>query len=97
VIEALAAGVPVVQPRHAAFPELVAATAGVLCEPDDPQSLATAVEGLLSDPAGARALGEQGRQAVLENFGVARMAENILRVCRDLSPNVAGSRASVAR
>ncbi|HTE20150.1 MAG TPA: glycosyltransferase family 4 protein [Armatimonadota bacterium] len=96
-IEALAAGVPVVQPRHAAFPELVAATAGVLCEPDDPQSLATAVEGLLSDPAGARALGEQGRQAVLENFGVARMAENILRVCRDLSPNVAGSRASVAR
>src|SRR5213075_1163763 len=63
VIEALAAGVPVVQPRHAVFPELLEATkGGILCEPDDPEALAVAVEGLLLDPERARALGEQGRQ-----------------------------------
>jgi len=34
VIEAMASGVPVVQPRHAAFPELLEATGGgLLCEP----------------------------------------------------------------
>src|SRR5712691_7251429 len=52
VIEALAAGVPVVQPRHASFPELIEATGGGrLCDPDDPESLASAVEELLRDPA----------------------------------------------
>lgn len=77
VIEALAAGVPVVQPRHAVFPELLAATGGgVLCEPDDPKSLAEAVEALLADPEAARALGEAGRQKVFEKFSVDEMARN---------------------
>jgi glycosyltransferase involved in cell wall biosynthesis len=81
VIEALAAGVPVVQPRHAAFPELIEATGGgVLCEPDDPQSLASTVEELLRDPDAARAMGERGRETVLERFNVSRMAEGMLRV-----------------
>src|SRR5688500_14621799 len=79
VLEALAAGVPVVQPRHAAFPELIKATGGgLLCEPDDPQALAEAIEALLSDPEHARALGETGRQSVLENFSVERMAAGVL-------------------
>lgn len=81
VIEALAAGVPVVQPRHAAFPELIEATGGgVLCEPDDPEALATAVEELLRDAAAARAMGARGREAVLARFNVTRMAEGMLRV-----------------
>src|SRR5439155_11335242 len=69
VIEALAAGVPVVQPRHAAFPELIEATGGgVLCEPDDPQSLAAAIADLLRDPGAARAMGARGQQVVREKF-----------------------------
>jgi glycosyltransferase involved in cell wall biosynthesis len=81
VIEALAAGVPVVQPRHAAFPELIEATGGGLfCEPDDPESLAAAVEELLRDPAAARAMGARGREAVRERFNVSRMAEGTMRV-----------------
>src|SRR5439155_275014 len=56
VIEALAAGVPVVQPRHGAFPEVVELTrGGMLCEPDDPASLAAAIEELLLDRERARA------------------------------------------
>lgn len=85
LIEAWAAGVPVVQPRHAAFPELIAATdGGVLCEPDNPQSLAEAVEQLLSDPEHARAMGARGRQAVMEKFTVARMADGVLQVIEQI-------------
>ncbi|MGO8677584.1 MAG: glycosyltransferase family 4 protein [Limisphaerales bacterium] len=83
VIEALAAGVPVVQPRSGAFPELIEATGGgVLCKPGDPESLAEAVEGLLLAPDRARALGEHGRKAVIERFSARRMAEGMLEVIR---------------
>jgi glycosyltransferase involved in cell wall biosynthesis len=79
VIEALAAGVPVVQPRHAAFPELLAATGGgVLCEPGDPKLLADAIEKLLHDPERARQLGEHGRKAVFNEFSIERMAEHFV-------------------
>jgi len=81
VVEALAAGVPVVQPRHAVFPELLNATGGgVLCEPDDPRSLASAIEELLSDPERSRMLGERGRQAIKEKFRVEQMAEKVIQV-----------------
>ena len=41
VLEALASGVPVVQPNHGAFPELVTATGGgLLHEPENPLDLA---------------------------------------------------------
>jgi glycosyltransferase involved in cell wall biosynthesis len=77
VLEALAAGVPVVQPRHAAFPELIEATGGgLLCEPGDPRSLADAVEGLLLHPERARAFGQHGRDAVRREFTIERMAGN---------------------
>lgn len=79
VIESLAAGVPVVQPRVAAFPELVEATGGgLLCEPGNPAALADTLETLLLNPAQARALGEAGQRRVLEKFNVETMAQNIL-------------------
>jgi glycosyltransferase involved in cell wall biosynthesis len=81
LIEAMAAGVPVVQPRTAAFPEILAATGGgVLCEPNDAKSLAEALEDLLLDPERARALGEAGRRAVAEKFSAEAMARATLRV-----------------
>ena len=81
VIEALAAGVPVVQPRTAAFPELLAATGGgELCEPNDAKSLAEVLEGLLRNPERARALGEAGRQAVAKKFSAEAMAQATVQV-----------------
>jgi len=80
VIEALAAGVPVVQPRTAAFPEIIEATGGgVLCEPGDPKALADAIESLLLNPAQARRLGEAGRRAVFERFSARAMAQATLQ------------------
>ncbi|MFN3408082.1 MAG: glycosyltransferase family 4 protein [Limisphaerales bacterium] len=80
VLEALAAGVPVVQPRVAAFPEILEATGGgVLCEPGSPKALADAIEELLLHPDRARALGEQARRAVRERFSVEAMADEVVR------------------
>jgi glycosyltransferase involved in cell wall biosynthesis len=91
VIEALAAGVPVVQPRTAAFPELIAVTGGgALCEPGDPQALADAIEQLLLNPKQARALGEAGRRAVFEKFSAEAMADEMVRAFATLvKPEIA--------
>ncbi len=88
VIEALACGVPVVQPRHAAFPELIAATGGgLLCAPGDEPALADAIESLLLDPARARSLGEAGQKAVREQFGIETMARRMAKLCREAGRN----------
>lgn len=83
VIEAQASGVPVVQPRHGAFPEVVAATGGgVLCEPDNPAALAVALRALLLDPTHARQLGTAGRAAIQKAFAIevmARKTEELLQ------------------
>ena len=76
VIEAFASGVPVVQPRHGAFPEILAATGGgMLCGPDDPAALAAALRDLLLNPARARQLGATGRAAVCAQFTIEVMAQ----------------------
>jgi glycosyltransferase involved in cell wall biosynthesis len=81
VLEAWAAGVPVVQPRAASFPELIEATGGgLLVEPQNPEALAEAIERLLLDPQRARAMGEAGRSAVTREYSHDRMAENMARV-----------------
>jgi glycosyltransferase involved in cell wall biosynthesis len=83
VLEALAAGVPVVLPKVGSYPELVEATGGgILYEPNDAATLAGALAGLLEDPARAAELGRRGRAAVVESFGAARMARTIMELYR---------------
>ena len=81
VLEALAAGVPVVQPESGVFPELLEMTGGgVLCEPNNAEALAAALERLLLDPDRARQLGEQGRKAVHEKFHIEQTAGDLMRI-----------------
>jgi glycosyltransferase involved in cell wall biosynthesis len=81
LIEAMAAGVPVVQPRSGAFPELVEATGGgVICEAGDVTALADAIEELLLNPQRASALGDSGRRAIQERFSAEAMAKETVRV-----------------
>jgi glycosyltransferase involved in cell wall biosynthesis len=85
VLEALASGVPVVQPRAGAFPELLEATGGGrLVEPESAPALAAGIEQLLADPEEARLLGERGRQAVAEKFNVQKMARDAVAVLESL-------------
>ncbi|MGI8601514.1 MAG: glycosyltransferase family 4 protein [Verrucomicrobiales bacterium] len=82
IIEALACGVPVVQPNHGAFPEIIGLTGGgVMCAPDDPGALAVAIEQLLLTPGLASHLGELGRNGVVEHFSSERMAQGFAAVC----------------
>ena len=54
---------------------------GLLCDAQDPNALADALESLLLDPARARALGEAGRKAVAEKFNVETMALEVAALC----------------
>ena len=92
-LEAMASGVPVVQPRHGAFPELLQQTGGgLLCAPDDPAALAAGLQDLLLDPTRARRLGAVGCAAVRERFSVdamTRQVEEVLqRVVQTFHPRV---------
>lgn len=95
VLEALASGVPVVQPAHGAFPELLAATGGgVLVPPNDPAQLAQTLHDLLVDHAARLELARQGRERVLGDFNADRMAAATLEIYqRYLSPGVASEQA----
>jgi glycosyltransferase involved in cell wall biosynthesis len=86
VLEAMAAGVPVVQPRVAAFPELIEATGGgVLCAADDPCALAEAIEELLLDHARAQALGKAGQRAVFARFSAEAMSQAMVQVYAEVA------------
>ena len=79
IIEANAAGVPVVQPDAGAYPEIVGATGGgIIFEKESPEALAAALESLLLDADRARTLGAAGREAVEKKFSTERMANETI-------------------
>ena len=81
VLEALANGVPVVQPRHGAFPEMIEATeGGHLFEPRDAEALATAIERLCDAPPLRESLGNTGQAKVHALYNPSRMAEMTLSI-----------------
>jgi glycosyltransferase involved in cell wall biosynthesis len=83
ILEALASGVPVVQPDHGAYPEWVDATqGGLLHRPNDPVDLAEKLATLLRDRDLRKHLGKNGRQNIFEKFSSERMATGTLKVFR---------------
>ena len=87
-VEALAAGVPIVQPNVGGYPEFIEATGGgIIYEPNDSQHLAEALSVLLDDPDRIRSLGRQGRKVVLEKYSMNNMANSILDVYKKVVDN----------
>lgn len=79
VLEALANGVPVVQPSHGAFPEMIEATGGgLLADPNLPSSLADHLAVLMADPDLRNKLGGRGKEAVRRLYSDTAMAEATL-------------------
>ncbi|HEX9944343.1 MAG TPA: glycosyltransferase family 4 protein [Thermoanaerobaculia bacterium] len=75
VLEAMAAGVPVVASRVSGIPEVVVdGETGWLVPPEDPTALAGALAVVLADPAEARRRGEAGRRRVEERYRPAAAA-----------------------
>ncbi|MEJ2648079.1 MAG: glycosyltransferase family 4 protein [Sedimentisphaerales bacterium] len=81
VLEALACGVPVVEPAIGVFPELIELTGGgVLYKENNAPSLAKAMEPLLFDPDYAHKLGTQGRDAVIKTLDVEINACEMIKI-----------------
>jgi len=86
LLEAMACGVPVVQPRRGAFTEVVDKTGGgLLVEPDDPQSLADGLYALWSDRERARQLGQKAFDGVRAHYGIQQSADKLVDVYEKLT------------
>jgi glycosyltransferase involved in cell wall biosynthesis len=88
VLEAMAAGVPVVQPNHGAFPEIIRKTGGgILVEPENPQSLADGLLRVLRDRELRNDLAHRAYTGVREHYRVDAMAQRTVEIfARQKSP-----------
>jgi glycosyltransferase involved in cell wall biosynthesis len=86
VFEAWSRGVPVVQPGHGSFPELIdkSGGAGVLVPPGDAKALAEAIATLLRDAGKRDQMGRLGKDAVAGHFTDDHMARNMIAVFESL-------------
>jgi glycosyltransferase involved in cell wall biosynthesis len=85
ILEAMAAGIPVVQPAHGAFTEMVQRTGGgLLVKPDDTGALAEGIWQLFQDRRRRVALGRHGAGEVRAKYGVKQSAERLEAVLREV-------------
>lgn len=84
VLESLAVGVPVLQPGHGAFPELIEATGGGECfSPGDHHELAETIKRWVGDSELRNRYAEVGHQNVMSRHGIEQAAERMLGLCRN--------------
>jgi glycosyltransferase involved in cell wall biosynthesis len=93
LLEAMAAGTPVVQPRLGAYGEIIERTGGGLVVEPTTDSLAEGLLALARQPDLARTLGRRGAEGVAAHYSVAREADRALevfeRVVRAFGPAIA--------
>jgi glycosyltransferase involved in cell wall biosynthesis len=81
LLEAMASGVPVVQPRRGSFTEIVEKTGGgLLVRPDDADSLAEGLYTVWKDHALRAQLGRRGYDGVRAHYTIQRSADMLLKV-----------------
>jgi glycosyltransferase involved in cell wall biosynthesis len=94
LLEAMACGVPLVQPDVAAFSEILKKSgAGMLVEGHTPEAFAAAWETLLLDPDRAAGFSRAGLAAVQNEYSIARMADRFLEMSAEgfRAPNTSES------
>jgi glycosyltransferase involved in cell wall biosynthesis len=88
ILEAMAAGVPVIATAHGGPLEMVVeGETGVLVAPGDPAALADAVAALLSDPERARRMGEAGRERFGRLFSLRRYLKEVQELYSTIEAN----------
>lgn len=92
LIEALAAGRPVVATRVGGTPDLLGEDRGLLVPPGDPSALASAILECLRDPAAAAARARAGQRHVLRHHAVGRLLADMDGLYRELLESRAGVR-----
>jgi glycosyltransferase involved in cell wall biosynthesis len=85
LLEAMASGVPVLQPNEGAFPEVIGLSGGgEIYEPNTADVLADKLNSLLSQPEKLERLSSQARSGVDEKFNIETKAEEVVKLYEDL-------------
>jgi glycosyltransferase involved in cell wall biosynthesis len=85
VLEAMAAGVPVVAARVGGVPDLIEeGETGLFCDPHDAASMASEVEKILADPAAAAKMARQAKTRARERFHPRVVAQRHLEIYREV-------------
>jgi glycosyltransferase involved in cell wall biosynthesis len=94
VLEAMAAGRPVVATRVGGVPELIAdGINGLLVEPGDVEGLARAITRLLNDPDLAQRLASAGQQMVKQKYGCKHIVSQLEQLyCDAVAAHRSGER-----
>jgi len=98
LLEAMASGVPVVQPRRGAFTEIVEKTGGgQLVAPDDADALADGIYALWHDRSLAESLGQRGFDGVRKHYDIVGSADRLLAVYQSVVDHGASNTRSPER
>jgi len=90
VVEAMAAGVPVIASAVGGIPELLEnGRTGMLVPPGDSRSLADAIRSLLDDPARRESMGEAGRDLAQRRFRISRVVDELDLMLIDATDGIA--------
>jgi glycosyltransferase involved in cell wall biosynthesis len=80
-VEALASGVPLIQPELGAFPEIIGATGGGrLYHPNTAEALSSKLAEVLSDPAALEQMSRSGRKSIEEHFDCRILSGKMVKV-----------------
>jgi glycosyltransferase involved in cell wall biosynthesis len=86
LLEAMASGVPVVQPRRGAFIEVVNRTGGgLLVDQDDPDALASGLHSLWADPLARERCGRAAYDGVRAHYTISHSVDRLTAVYESLT------------
>ena len=78
LMEAMAAGVPVISTTTGGIPELLDSGAGILVPPEDSEALADAIQLLMEDSEMRSKVGAKGREKVEREFAISCVAKKLV-------------------
>jgi glycosyltransferase involved in cell wall biosynthesis len=85
-LQALASGIPLVQPALGAFPEVINETGGgLIYEPNQPKALAKKWEELFSKPESLAEMSQKGRESAISKFNMEILTKKMVQVYQSIS------------
>jgi glycosyltransferase involved in cell wall biosynthesis len=85
LFEYMAAGLPVIASNFALWKEIVEKNqCGICVNPLNPQEIATAINWMLQNPAGANLMGKNGQNAVLEKYNWETESQKLIKFYKEI-------------